>query len=235
MKMKIIFISLLLTGFIACKKEKANDDCPITRLIINGGAKTYEFTYGSNRKIGTMLLLPDNELSTYQYEGNKTTITVTKNGSFRNRLIVTNNNNGLASNILLEQNESGSDWFNQAISYEGKNIVRNKVTDVGSGADSAIINYIWEAGNPTVVLSDGDIFHYDYHKEKPWQLGDWRNIQQMIGGYNIYEYRNLLKSQEINGNWTYYTYMYDEAGRIVQATGMTKNVTTTYNIEYACQ
>src|SRR5262249_44965107 len=149
--------------------------------------------------------------------------------------IVTNNKNGFASNILLEQNESGSDWFNQSITYEGKRIARNTVKDSGGGADSATIDYIWEDGNPTVVLGDGDMFHYDYYKDKNWQSGDWRNIQQLIGGYKIYEYQNLLKSQEINTNMTYYTYLYDEAGRIIEATGTAKNITTVYTIEYACK
>ena len=233
MKMKIIFpVILLLITTISCKKEKDNqNNCRINRII--NGTGTYEFNYGNDGKLSTMVLLPDNEKSTYEYDGKTTTITVTKNGNFRRRWIITNNNNGFASNILLHENESGSDWYNQAITYEGKRMVRNKVTD--SGGDSATGYYIWEGGNPVVFINQGDMIHYDYYEEKKWQIGDWRNIQQLITGYKTYEYENLFKSSEINGNWTYYTYLYDEAGRVIEATGMSKNITNVYTIEYACK
>jgi hypothetical protein len=226
----VLFIT---SSFIACKKDKEKQsECRVTRLIRENG-QTYDFTYGDDGKLKSMLSLPTNELSSFSYNGNKTTVNVTKNGNFNLKLFVTNNAAGLATNILIETLASGKDWFNQAITYEGQKIVSNEVTDSG-GNDSAIASYIWKDGNPSVLINDGDIFHYEYYTEKPFQPGDWRDIQQLIGGYRIYQYQNLLQSSEINGNKTYYTYKFDESGRIIQSTSTSKNISTVFDIKYEC-
>jgi YD repeat-containing protein len=226
----LLMMLLVSTG---CKKESGKKErCRITKLIKNG-TEEYNIKYGDNEKISSIELTPGTEKHAYAYNGDKVTITVTENGNFQHRWIVTTNKNDFATNVLLENNQSGSDWFNQAFTYEGTRVTSNKATDSG-GNDSATANYIWENGNPAVLINEGDVFNYEYYTDKNYQPGDWRYIQQLLVGYKIYEYKNLFQSSEINGNKTYYTYNFDDAGRITEATSTSDNITTTFKIEYDC-
>ena len=226
----LLMVLLVSTG---CKKQgDKKEACRITRLI-KDGMQVYDIRYGDNEKISSIELTPGTEKHAYTYNGDKVTITVTENTKFQHRWIVTTNKSGLATNVLLEKIESGSDWFNQAFTYEGTRVVSNKATDSG-GNDSVTTNYIWENGNPAVLINDGDVFNYEYYTDKNYQPGEWRYIQQLIGGYKIYEYKNLLKSTKINLNTTYYTYNFDDAGRITEAISTSPNITTTFKIEYDC-
>jgi len=232
------FLSIILIALLAiasCKKDSGNEkkeSCRITKLIKNG-TQEYDIKYGGDGKISSIELTPGTEKHVYTYEDDKATITITQNGSFQQRWIVTTNKNGLATNVLLESNQSGSDWFNQAFTYEGTSVVSNKATDSGSN-DSATLNYIWENGNPAVLINNGDVFNYEYYTDKSYRPGDWRYIQELIGGYKIYEYQNLFKSSKINNNTTYYTYNFDDEGHITEVTSTSTNVTTAFKIVYDC-
>jgi hypothetical protein len=230
-----ILVYCILTVFImstGCKKDTdKKESCRVTKLIMNS-TLVYDIKYGDNEKISSVEMIPGNEKFVYAYEGNKVIITATYNGNFDYRYIVTNNKNGLATNVLMELDESGSSWYNQAFTYEGARVVSNTATKSG-GNNPAPINYIWEDGNPAVMISDGDIFNYEYYTDKNYQPGDWRYIQQLIGGYRIYDYKNLFKSAKSTST-TYYTYGFDDAGRITTATSTNPNNTTTFKIEYDC-
>ena len=234
-KILINLISLIIISspFTACKKDKEKKpECRITRITKNG-TQTYDLTYGDDNKLKSILVLPMNELSSFSYSGNITTVLVTKNGNFTRKMIVTNNTNGLATNILIENNTAGNDWFNQAITYEGQHIISNYATDSGGNPPESI-EYIWKEGNPSVLINSGDIFHCEYYKEKQFQVGDWRDIQQLIVGYRIYQYQNLLQLIEINSNKSYYTYKFDESGRITQTKETSKNSEVIFDLKYEC-
>jgi hypothetical protein len=180
-----------------------------------------------------MLNTFNNLLSSYEYKGDTTTITVTKNGNFQYRMIVTNNSAGFATNVLVENNESGSNWYNQAFAYEGTRVVSNIVTDYVGNSDTA--KYIWENGNPAVIIDEeGAVYNYEYYTDKKYQAGDWRYIQQIIGQYRIYECKNLLKSSEWNNNKTLFIYNFDDAGRITEVISTSPSNTNTLKIEYDC-
>ena len=85
-----------------------------------------------------------------------------------------------------------------------------------------------------LFINDGDVYNYEYYTDKNYQPGEWRYIQQLIAGYKIYEYKNLLKSSKVNGNTTYFTYNFNDAGRITEAISTSSNITTTFKIEYDC-
>jgi hypothetical protein len=233
MKRKILLALLVLFTIAGCKKDTdKKENCRVTKLTRNG-TSVYDIKYGDNEKISSIELSPGNEKYAYKYQGDKVTITFTKNGSFEYRLIVTNNKNGFATNVLMEDNESGSIWANQRFTYEGTRLVSNTVTD-SDGNDSAVTNYIWEDGNPAVQIYDGYTFNYEYYTDKNYQPGDYRYINQLIVGYKTFEYKNLYKSSQ--GSYTtYFTYNFDDAGRIISTTGTSPNVTTTFQIEYDCK
>jgi hypothetical protein len=126
-----------------------------------------------------------------------------------------------------------NEWINQAFTYEGRRIITNKATN--SDGQSETASYIWENGNIDVLVIEGDIIQYEYYTDKNFQDGDYRAIQQLLTGYRIHEYKNLLKSSETGGATTYFTYTFDDSGRITEAVATSTNTTTSYQIEYDCQ
>jgi YD repeat-containing protein len=230
---KIILIGALfiLSNYGCKKKNDSKPKCRISRLTKNK-TQTYDFTYDSNGKLSSILLLPDNRKTLFSYEGKKTIIIATYKGNFDYRMIVDNNASGLATNVRYEEDPAGIDWFNQAFSYDGRKLSSNLITNVA--LDTTKVNYIWDNDNLTTLVSEGDVFHFKYYTDKPYQPGDWRYIQQLITGYRIYDHKNLFQSQEINGNAIYYTYQFDANGRITEASATELNYTNTFKIEYAC-
>jgi YD repeat-containing protein len=225
----ICTLFFLLNG--GCKKKNDSKlECRIVRLTKK--TQTFDFSYGSNGKVSAMLLMPDNQQTLFSYEGNKTIITVTHKGNFDYRMIVDNNASGLATNVRYEYDQAGISWYNQAFSYDERKLTTNLITDVA--LDTVKVNYIWGNDNLATQISEGDVFHFKYYTDKPYQPGDWRYNQQLIQGYRIYNDKNLLQSEEINGFIVYYTYQYDTNGRITEVTRTAPNSTITYKIEYAC-
>jgi hypothetical protein len=234
-KLKILAFCLLTVLMIStgCKKDTdKKESCRITRLTRNGTV-VYEIKYGDNGKISSLEPIPGKEKHTYAYEGNKVIITATYNGNFDYRYVITTNKNGFATNVRMEFNEAGSIWNNKAITYEGTRVVSELETESGSD-NSATNNYTWEGGNPAVFMIDNNVFNYEYYTDKNYQPGDWLYIQQLLWGYKKFEYKNLVKSTTGNSNTTFYTYNFDDAGRITEAKSTSPNATTIFKIEYAC-
>jgi hypothetical protein len=233
MKRKILLSVLVLFAIAGCKKDnEKKEPCRVTKLITNG-SKSYDISYGDDERISSMLNTSNNLLSSYKYKGDTTTITVTMNGNFQHRMIITNNSAGFATNVLTEENESGSNWYNRAFTYEGTRVVRNIVTDYVGNSDTA--KYIWENGNPAVFIDEeGEVYNYEYYTDKKYQAGDWRYIQEFIEQYRIYECKNLLKSWERNNLKTLFIYNFDDAGRITEVTATSASTTYTIKTEYDC-
>lgn len=232
MNRKYFWIAFVLVAIAGCKKDNEKQEyCRVTDLAISA-THMYEINYGDNEKISSLYNTLTTELSSYKYKGDTTTITATLNGNFQYRMIVTNNSARFATNVLIHNNESGTSWYNQKFSYDGNKVMSNKITD--SGGDSAFVNYIWENGNPVILVEEGKAYSYEYYTDKKFQAGDWRDIQQIIGRYRIYEYKNLVKSSEVDGKTTYFTYNFDEAGRITHSTSTSPSNSTTFKIEYDC-
>jgi hypothetical protein len=228
----VLSITIICWTLYSCKKESEQEpSCRITRLTFNNSTE-YQIKYGDNGKISSIEVMPDKLVSSYKYENDKTIITVALNGKFQYRLIVTTNNKGFATNVLAEENEAGTTWFNQAFTYEGDRVVNNKMTD--SGGNLAEVDYIWEDGNISTLVEENDIYKYKYYTDKKFQAGDWRDIQQILSGYKLYECKNLVQSYEYNGMTTVYTYKFDEAGKIVEAKATNSNNTSIFKVEYEC-
>jgi hypothetical protein len=231
------FISVLLVTIIcwtlySCKKESEKEpSCRISRLTFNN-SNEYYIKYGDDGKISTIEVMPDKYVYTYKYENGKTILTAVLNGKFQYRLIITNNNKGFATNVLAEENEAGTNWFNQAFTYEGNRVINNTMTDYGG--NSVEVNYLWEDGNISTIVEDNDIYNYKYYTDKKFQAGDWRDIQQLLSGYKLYETKNLLQTYEYNGKTTVYTYKFDETGKIVEAKSTSSNNANIFKIEYEC-
>lgn len=228
----IVIIATLLIN-TSCKKETGKkESCRITKLTYNG-ALVYDIKYGDNEKISSIETMPGNEKSSYKYEKDKTTITYTTNNNFDYRMIVTTNKNGFATNVRMEFDQAGTKWVNQAFTFDGNKVMKNDATEHNGG--SATVNYTWANGNISALAEENDIIDYTYYTDQKFQPGEWRDIQQLLAGYKIYEYKNLLESQVSGGKTTNYTYLFDDKGRIAQAKSTSTSVTYTFDIEYECQ
>lgn len=229
----VLSITIICCILFSCKKESGKQPyCRITKLLFNN-SREYDIKYGDNEKISAIEVMPDKLVSSYKYENGKTIITVALNGNFQYRLIVTTNKQGFATNVLAEENQAGTHWYNQAFTYEGNRVINNTLTDYGGNSEQ--VNYIWEDGNISTLVEENDIYEYKYYTDKKFQTGEWRDIQQLLSGYKLYEYKNLLQSSEYNGKTTVYTYQFDDEGRIVEAKSTNNSNTNTFKVEYECQ
>ena len=229
----VLSITIICCAIYSCKKDSEKKSyCRITKLIFND-SREYDIKFGDNEKISAIEVMPDKLVSSYKYENGKTIITVNLNGNFQYRLIVTTNSKGFATNVLAEENQAGTIWYNQAYTYEGNRVVNNKLTDYAGNSDD--VNYIWEDGNISTLVEENDIYEYKYYADKKFQPGDWRDIQQLLSGYKLYECKNLLQSYEYNGKTTVYTYQFDDEGKIVEAKSTNSSNTSTFKVEYDCK
>lgn len=123
----ILFLTLFILSNCGCKKKHdSGSQCRIVRITKND-TQTYDLIYGSNGKLNSILLLPDNQHTLFSYEGNKK-ITVNKKGNFDYRMIVDNNASGLATNVRYEEDQAGIYWFNLAYSYDGRKLAANLIS-----------------------------------------------------------------------------------------------------------
>jgi hypothetical protein len=223
----IIVLALLVTS---CKKESGKkENCRITKLVKND-KEIINITYGDNEKISSMYNQFSKELRTYSYSGNKTTIESNYNGNFPRKIIITNNKDQFATNVRIEI--PPNEWYNYAYTYDGHHVITNNATN-WEGV-TGVANFIWENGNLSVLVSGGSVYTYEYYTDKDFQDGDWRAIDQLLAGYRLYEHKNLVKSVLINNNKAIYTYVFDEKGRIKEATQSSPNNPLNYKIEYEC-
>lgn len=229
----IAFVSLLLHG---CKKEdvKSGKQCRIISVTRNDDKQNFYFTYNAGGKVASMVSLPSNNVTTYVYEGNIVKGTRTHNGQFDDLNIMTYNENGFTTNVRNEYDQTGINWFNQAVEYDGTYLQKITLTSSTGNNPPIIGEYVWEGGNLVQETADGQVFHHDYYPETPYQAGDWVFLQQLIGQYKIYAGKNLRRSTEKDGEYIFYKYAFDDEGKIisVQLTSASENVI--YNYEYEC-
>jgi hypothetical protein len=227
----VLVFTIVCLLLFACKKESGKKEyCRITKLIKNGN-EVIDIKFGDNEKISSIENNVTKELSTYKYSKDTVYITASKNGTLMYKLVVTNNNDHFASNVLMQLGPN--EWVNQAFTYEGRKVVTNKATN--SDGLSEIASYTWKDGNIDVLVNEVETTYYEYYPDKKFQDGDYGVIEYLFAGYRIYECKNLMKSSETNGKIIYYTYTFDGSGRITEAIATSNNTSTSYKIEYDCQ
>jgi len=205
--------SLLLTD--CKKKDDAPPDCRI--ITASSDIESYNFTYDTERRLASVLTLPTNQMSVFEYSGNIVTITSTENGgTFVLRQIVTLNERGFAANMRMETNQSGTKWFNKAYQYNGTQIIKS--TNTSSAGPSSVTEYFWENGNLKSAKLGGSTISYEYYLDKPYQSGDYRYLLELIGMEKLYDNKNLTKSLVVDGETTLFTYTFDDQGKISSIT-----------------
>src|SRR5258708_36720762 len=123
MKTKKILISVILllaiaATFSGCKKS--DDKKPTCRIITATpvpGTDAIHFSYNSAGKLDR--IVSASTIILFDYTGNTSTVTTLNGGTFSSKKIVTINAVGLATNVRVENNISGTNWSNTSFNYNG--------------------------------------------------------------------------------------------------------------------
>jgi hypothetical protein len=223
---------LLILAFTACKKDKDEKKKPTCRIITitPSSGNSFNISYNSDGKISTMS--SGNDITTFAYSGNTTIATTTTSGTFSSKKIITLNSNGLATNVKTEYNTSGTNWSNDVYEYSGTEIIKLTNTS-SSGGSPSISTVTWNNGNLVSITSGSSVSTIDYYTDKPAQTGDYLDIAQLVGGFQIYRTKNAIKSLFSGSTITSFNYNFDGDGKITSLTA-SGSTNITYSYQHQC-
>ena len=230
-KIKIFATAFLLFTAIvvldACKKNNDKKTCHISEISSPTSTEKNSFSYDVSGRLSQ--LISGGSLTTYSYSGSTTTVTILDSGKFLSRTTIFNNDAGLAINVRIEYDETGTIWNNQFFEYSGDEL--SKSTNTSSDLPKPIITtYTWSNGNMVSAKTDTTTTTYGYYTDKLRQTGDYFLLVQMIQGYEIIRNKNLLKS--VSGSTLSYEPGPD--GNISTLSVTTGGSTTSIDLHYLC-
>jgi hypothetical protein len=224
---------LVILAFTACKKDKDEKKKPTCRIITitpSPSGNSFNISYNSEGKISTMST--GNDITTFAYSGNTIIGTTTTSGTFSSKKIITLNSNGLATNVKTEFNTSGTNWSNDVYEYSGTELIKATNTSSGGGSPS-ISTVTWSNGNLVSISSGSSVSTIDYFTDKPAQTGDYLDIAQLVGGFQIYRTKNAIKSLFSGSTITSFNYNFDADGKITSLTA-SGGTNITYSYQHQC-
>lgn len=224
---------LMILAFPACKKDKDEKKKPTCRIITitpSPSGTAFNISYNSEGKIST--LSSGNDVTTFAYSGNNVIGTTTTSGTFSAKKIITLNANGLATNVKTEFNASGTNWSNDVYEYSGTELIKATSTSSGGGTPS-VSTVTWSNGNLVSITSGSSVSTVDYYTDKPAQEGDYLDIAQLVGGFQIYRTKNAIKSLFSGSTITSFDYNFDTDGKITSLTA-TGGSNITYSYQHQC-
>lgn len=210
-------MTLMLSSAI-CKKDDVQNVIPgLCRIstITAAGNTAFTITYRSDGKISS--IANEEFLHSYTYTGNTVIILTTENGAFDERKTITLNSDGLPLNVRGDYNQSGTEWYNDAFQYNGKEVFKRIESDYSSSATETI-TYTWADGNLLKEQSGSyGTTVYTYYSDKKTRDGDHFYYEQLISdGYQYVHNKHLLKSAKTNNyNADVFYYTYDSDGKII--------------------
>jgi hypothetical protein len=212
----LIIISSFVVLLDSCKKDHPapltlTPFCQVSSVVQSDN--TYAITYNTAGKPEKIVY--QDEVRTFTYSGNTVTVLHKVDGDFRDRKIITLNSDGLPTNMRGHYNESGTEWYNEAFEYNGKEVIKRTGTDSYSSS-SEVATYAWQNGN-LISNSRPSFFteQYEYYTDKDFKEGDHYYFEQFIEqSYQFIFNKNLFKSVKVNGNTTTYSYTFDADGKI---------------------
>lgn len=228
---RLIVITSFILFFAGCKKDDSTPQstCKITNLVTANGV--FAIAYNSNGTISS--ITAKTAVTTYSYNGNTITETVTNSGQLIGKLIVTVNSAGLATNVRTESADE-TQWKNVAYEYAGNQASKSTSTDSGGGG-ADVTTFQWSEGNLVSITEDGDITNATYYTDKSFQSGDYISLTQLIQGYEVFRNKNMVKSISDDTGVTNITYAFDGDGKV---TSLTEDDGTNdpipYGLSYQC-
>lgn len=220
---------LMILAFASCKKdkdEKKKPNCRIITITPSTSGNSFNISYNSEGKISS--ISTGNDVTTFAYSGNTIIGTTTTSGTFSSKKIITLNSNGLATNVKTEFNAAGTNWSNDLYEYSGTELIKATSTS-SSGGTPSVSTLTWSNGNLTSITSGSSVSTIDYYTDKPAQEGDYLDIAQLVGGFQIYKTKNAIKSLFSGSSITSFDYNFDGDGKITALTASGgSNITYTY-------
>ena len=205
----MLFLSSILYivsgSFGGCKKgnDKKNA-CRITASSIASLGSLSNFSYNGNGKLNR--ISTGSVVTTFDYPTGNTIIAITlDSGRFQSKKIIKVNAAGLATNVRVENNESGTAFVNDSFEYIGNELIRSVSTSFLDDS-SRITTFTWFNGNMVTVRSGGTIIESrEYFTDKPLRIGDVISFTQFFQGFETVRTKNLVKftSQGSGLNFTY--------------------------------
>jgi hypothetical protein len=223
---------LTIITMAGCKKDKDDKkpDCRIITITPSPTGSAFNISYNSEGKIST--ISTGGDITTFAYSGNTVIATTTNSGTFKRKMIITLNGNGLATNVKTETNASGTTWNNDLYEYSGTEIIKATGTS-SAGGTPTVSTLTWSNGNLVSITSGSSVSTLDYFTDKPAQTGDYLHIAQLVAGYQIYRTKNAIKSLLSGSSITSFNYTFDADNKIssLAATGSSN---TTFNYQHQC-
>ena len=222
--MKTVFFTtgLLLTAgllFSGCKKDEDKEPPvppkPVCRtLTMTESSVTASFVYDANKKV-SRVAYSDGTLEEYTYKGDTTKILRTTSGAFEFRKIITNNADGMATQVRIEENAAGTSGLIISYAYNGTELIQEVQKPIGSATTTVTI-YTFTAGNLTEVKSGASVTTLEY-SNKESQPGNYLEAVNVSQGYNIFKTKNLVKRITQSGVSTEITYTFNADNNITSA------------------
>jgi hypothetical protein len=228
--LRIIAALVIMIAFTECKKDKKDVKkpvCRITSITTSGGV--YNISYNSDGKISSISI--GNQITNYTTSGNIVTGITTTSGAFSFKKIITLNSLGLATNVKLEHNASGTDWSNGFYEYSGTEVIR--ITTTTSTNPPITSTITWNNGNLTSINSGSIGQTLEYYTDKPAQTGDYFDLLQLINGFQVYKPKNALKSNSSGTTVDNFIYTFDGDGKITSLS-ISGTTNATYVYQYQC-
>lgn len=213
----VVFAVLIALCSFKCKKDDVQSVIPgLCRIstVTNAGYSPITITYRNDGKINSMAY--EDVLHSYTYSGNTVIILTTENGAFDRRKTITLNSDGLPLNVRGDYNQLGTEWYNDAFQYNGKEVFKRIESDSYSSATETI-TYTWANGNLVKEQSASyGTTTYTYYTDKTIRDGDHFYYEQLISdGYQYVCNKHLLKSAKSNSSpEDIFYYTYDADGKI---------------------
>jgi YD repeat-containing protein len=235
MKQKNLPIMLLLSlimsnALISCKKDKT-DPKPVCRVTgIIAGITATSFTYTADGKLSSQTDAAGTKK--YRYVGNAIIITSTTGNVVNSITTVSLNGNGLAANVLVTDSV-GVFLANRSIEYNGTEISKS-IETTAAGDPPNTVKYTWSGGNLVSIDFGTSIQRLTYSTTRKSQTGDLEDIGNLVQGYVTQRSKNLVISQDFNGNISNYNYIFDQDGKITGFNTIFSGAAISFNYQYDC-
>lgn len=227
----IIWLAICLLS-PGCKKEHGvSQPCnnSLIAAVHHSNGNWYRLSYNADRRLSKLTV--GDSITSFEYRGDSTIVTVLDSGHFVSRSLVSLNGLGLATNVRTEKNEAGTNWFNTFYEYNGAELMRSTITSSG-GISPRVTTYTWANHNLASATTDAAILAFGYYSDKPVQHAGYLEITQLFQGYELYRNKNLLKS--ISGS--VFNYQFgpgDQIAFVVVNSGGDPDVFN-YGVSYQC-
>ena len=110
-------------------------------------------------------------------------------------------------------------------------ILENEKNSVGSAPE--VTTLTWGGGNVTAITSGGSTQSLEYFTDKTARAGDYLQLSQLQGGYQILRNKNMVKSVLQGTSILNFDYTYDEDGKTTSVK-ITGSASDTFTYQYQC-